>query len=123
VAEKWIASVLSCVVVAVLILYLLKIHYFLNQHRTIRRRIEQGLRVHVEGAYTKDALFPPEWNNPHVPFGFQLIGVVLPLIAVMVLVQAGTVFLIWKVLPIYIASHWSGLERLEIERRVEELSS
>ena len=95
--ERYLAISASSLVVLVLIFYLFVLHHYLTQHRTIRRKIEQILEVHEPDIYTSGSLFPSVWNDPEVKFRFQMFGIVTPLVLLMVVFQAGTVLLIWRV--------------------------
>lgn len=73
---------------------LCKTHYFLMQQRNIRRTIEDILNFHEQNVFTNGAVLPQQWKGKRVTFSFQM-GLLIPLIAVVIFVQALAIYITW----------------------------
>lgn len=94
---RWTITICSSLVILVLIAYLFRLHEYLTEHRTLRRRIEHYFGLDAPNAIDGGPLLPASWRRqPTVPFSFQVWGVVAPLTLLMLAVQAATLYLVWK---------------------------
>lgn len=71
-------------------------HSYVTTQRVIRREVESKLGFHRPGIYGLEAVLPIHFSTKK-GFGFQLIGLILPLSLLIILTQALSIFLIWNV--------------------------
>lgn len=71
-------------------------HHYLTVQRRLRRNIEAVLRFHDAGVFSEAPVLPPSFRGD-VRFGFQLAGLVLPLAALIVVLQLFSIYLVWTV--------------------------
>lgn len=94
---RWSVTVLSSAIVVVLAFYLLALHSFLTQHRSMRRRVERYFGFDESGRLDGEPLLPAAWQRKRtVRFSFQAVEVVLPLLLLMTAVHALTIYLVWR---------------------------
>lgn len=92
--------VLSIVQVAAAILgvfYLEMTHRYLTVQRNIRGHIEDILGFRDRDLYAHDSVLPHEWKGKRMSHSFQRMGLLVPLMAMLLVVQGFSVYLIWKV--------------------------
>lgn len=79
------------------IYYLEMTHGFLTQQRNIRRHIEELLGFYDAGAFAKESVLPAEWKGKRITKKFQRVGLIVPLMSMVLLVQLFSIYIIWKI--------------------------
>lgn len=94
---RWTITIGSSLVILVLIVYLFRLHGYLTEHRSMRRRIEHHFGLDAPNAIDGGPLLPDSWRRERtVPFSFQAWGVVVPLTLLVLAVQGTALYLVWK---------------------------
>ena len=79
------------------VIYLEMSHRYLTQQRNIRRQLEESLGFYDAGVYAPVPILPTEWKGKRITHWFQRMGLIVPLMTIVIAVQALTVYLIWNV--------------------------
>lgn len=96
---RWILTAVQLSAVVFGIYFLCRTHRYLTEQRNIRRSIERVLGFHEERLFTAEPLLPAIWKNQPVTFGFQALGLLVPLILIVVFVQALAIYITWVASP------------------------
>jgi hypothetical protein len=94
---RWILTIVQACAICFGAYSLWKTHEYLTVQRNIRRTIEHVLNFHEDGVFTQDALLPLPWKDQPVTFGFQALGLLVPLVLIVVSVQALAIYITWVV--------------------------
>lgn len=94
---RWILTIVQVCAIIFGVYSLWRTHEYLTVQRNIRRTIEHVLNFHEDGVFTHDPLLPLPWKDEPVTFGFQALGLLVPLVLIVVFVQALAIYITWVV--------------------------
>jgi hypothetical protein len=94
---RWILTIVQVCAIVFGIYSLWRTHEYLTVQRNIRRTIESVLNFHEDGVFSQDPLLPSLWKDKPVTFGFQALGLLVPLVLIVVFVQALAIYITWVV--------------------------
>ena len=94
---RWWLTVGQCFATVFGAYCLITTHRFLRQQRNIRRRIEEVLGFYDKSIFTDEPLLPEHWKGKRVTLGFQAFDLLLPLIAIVLIVQGLSLYFTWTI--------------------------